>query len=72
MVILKSIFFKNADYEDPFHVLWCGGEKEIIYGYVETSESDNEFAKCQGGYNEGEQWLCCPVCQLWYHEDCFL
>ena len=59
MVILKSIFFKNADYEDPFHVQWCGGEKEIIYGYVETSESDNEFAKC-------------PVCQLWYHEDCFL
>ena len=39
---------------------------------VEASESDDECAKCQGNYNEGEEWLCCPVCCQWYHEDCFL
>ena len=41
MVILKSIFFKNLDHEDPFHVQWYEGENEIICGHVETSESDD-------------------------------
>ena len=41
-------------------------------GPVETSESDDERAKYQESYNEGEEWLCCPVCHQWYHEDCFL
>ena len=30
-----------------------------------------ECAKCKESYNEGEEWLCCPVCHQWYHEDCF-
>ena len=38
MVILKSIFFKNLDHEDPFHVQWYEGENEIICGHVETSK----------------------------------
>ena len=43
-----------------------------IKSCVETSETDDECAKCQGSYNEGEEWLRCPVCPPWYHEDCFL
>ena len=39
------------------------GEKEIICGHAEISDSDDEFAKCQGNYHEDEEWLCCPVCQ---------
>ena len=50
---------------------WYGGENEVIYGHVETNESDDEYAKCQGSYSQGEEWLCCPVCHQWYHEDCF-
>ena len=45
--------------------------KEIIRDNVEISESDDECVKCQGSYNEGEEWLCCPVCYQLYHEDCF-
>ena len=45
-----------------FHVQWYGGESEIICGHAETSESDDEYVKCQGSYNEGGEWLCCPVC----------
>ena len=36
-----------------FHVQWYGGgENEIICGHVETSESDDECAKCQGSYKK--------------------
>ena len=35
---------------------------QIICGHVETSERDDECVKCQGNYNEDEQWLCSPVC----------
>ena len=50
---------------------WYGGENEIIRGIVETSENDNECAKCQGSYNEGKEWICCTVCDQWDHEICF-
>ena len=69
MAILKSSFFKNADHEDPFHVQ-CYGAR--LKPSVETNESDDKCAKCQGNYIEGEEWLRCLVCQQWYHEDCFL
>ena len=48
------MILNNANNEDLFHVQWYGGENEIICGHVETSESDDECAKCQGSYNEGE------------------
>ena len=50
---------------------WYGSVNEIIRDNVEISESDDECVKCQGSYNEGEEWLCCLVCYQWYHEDCF-
>ena len=59
-------FFKSDDDEDPFHVQQYWGKSEIICGHVETSESDKECAKCQESCNEGEEWLCSPVCQQWY------
>ena len=62
-------FFKIAGHEDSFNVQWYGVENEIICGLVETIESDDECVKCQGSYNEGEEWLCCPLCHQWYHED---
>ena len=64
-------FFKNADDEDRFHVQWYGRENEFICGHVETSESDDGCVKCQGNYNECEEWLCCTVCRQWYHEEWF-
>ena len=30
-----------------------------------------ECAHHQENYNEGDEWLCCPVCHQWYHEDYF-
>ena len=48
------------------------GENEIICDHVEPSESEDECAKYQGSYTQSEEWLCCPVCHQWYHEDCLL
>ena len=64
-------FFKTTDHDDLFNVQWYGGENEITWDHVETSESDAECAKSQRSYNEGEEWLCCPLCHQWYHEERF-
>ena len=65
-------FFKITDDGYSFRVQWYGGKNEIICGHVETSKNDDKCAKCHGSCNEGEEWLCCPACHQWYHEDCFL
>ena len=59
-------FFKFVDDEDPFHAQRYWGKIEIICGHVETSKSDDECAKCQESCNEGEEWICYPVCHQWY------
>ena len=59
------------DDKDPFYLQWYGGENEIIWGHVETSESHDECVKCQGSYCKCKKWLCCPVCHQCYHGDCF-
>ena len=69
MVILKSIFSKMPITKFLFT---CSAMGARMKSSVETSESDDECAKCQGSYNEGEEWLYCPVCRQCYHEDCFL
>ena len=69
MAILKSISSKKPITKILFT---CSGMGARIKSSVETSETDDECAKCQGSYNEGEELLCCPVCPPWYHENCFL
>ena len=64
-------FFKIADDEEPFHVHWYGGENDIICGHDKSSKSDDQCAKCDGMYKEEEEWLRCPVCNYWFHEECF-
>ena len=61
MVILKNHFFKTVYHEDPFYVHFYEGKNINVCGHVETSESDDECAKCQRSHNEGKESLCCPV-----------
>ena len=51
---------------------WYEGENEIVCGHAETSKSDDECAKCQNSYNEGEKWFFCPARHQWCNVDCFL
>ena len=71
-IITSFFFFKITDDGYSFRVQWYGDKNEIICGHVETSKNDDKCAKCHGSCNEGEEWLCCPACHQWYHEDCFL
>ena len=64
-------FYKIADDEEPFHVQWYGGENDVICGHVNSSDNDNQCPKCSRIYKEGEEWLCGPVCNSWFHEECF-
>ena len=64
-------FYKIADDEEPFHVQWYGGENDVIFGHINSSDNDNQCPKCSRIYKEGEEWLCCPVCNNWFHEECF-
>ena len=50
----------------------CNGMGARMKSSFETIESDDECTICQGSHNEGDGWLCCPVCRQCYHEDCFL
>ena len=52
MVILKSIFSKMSITKILFT---CSGTGVRMKSSAETSESDDERAKYQGSYNEGEE-----------------
>ena len=64
-------FYKITDDEEPFHVQWYGSENDVICGHVNSSDNDNQCPKCSRIYKEGEEWLCCSVCNNWFHEECF-
>ena len=64
-------FYKIADDEEPFHVQWYGSENDVNCGHVNSNDSDNQCPKCSRIYEEGEEWLCCPVCKNSFHEGCF-
>ena len=46
MIILTSIFSKFP----------------MMKIFLTYNQTDDECTKYQGTYNEGEEWLCCPVC----------
>jgi hypothetical protein len=35
-----------------------------------SGESDENCAICYKGYVEGEDWIQCDICSLWYHRFC--
>jgi len=35
-----------------------------------TDDNDEYCANCNKAYMEGEDWICCDLCSLWYHRQC--
>ena len=33
-------------------------------------DSDEKCAVCNSKYADGEQWICCDECSMWYHRQC--
>ena len=42
-----NLYINFPDENEPFHVQWYGGENDIICGYDESSNSDDQYAKSE-------------------------
>ena len=65
-------FFYLASDETPFYTqyYWKEGDPEICGHEGLEPEDENHCAKCKQAEN-GIDWLRCPLCKIWLHEDCF-
>ena len=68
-VIIK--FYELSNDETPFFTQWYPDEGEIVCGHEDVSISENECGKCLKYYKGGEDWTKCPLCAIWFHNDCY-
>ena len=70
--ILHLEFFYLASDEKPFFTQFyrMEGDPEICGNEGMDAEDGSHCAKCREAEN-GSDWLCCPLCGIWFHEDCF-
>ena len=65
-------FFKTAADEGSFYTQWYSRAGGLICGYRDFNARENQCAECRKNYfQDGTQWLECPVCKKWFHETCF-
>ena len=62
----NKFYFLSSDV-DPFFTQWYGLE----CGHTPRNVDDNTCCHCYENYQCEEEWLKCPVCEQWYHDDCF-
>ena len=64
----SNYFFYLSEDSEPFHTqkygVQCGHEATDV-------DNDSICNHCRKEYIAGEEWLQCPICVQWYHEDCF-
>ena len=70
IVYLK--FYYLASDEKPFFTQYYRKECDPeVCGHDGLDGADeNRCGKC-GEAENGLNWLCCPLCRMWFHEDCF-
>ena len=67
-------FYKIATDMDPFHSqVYLNQEEEDGCGHVLASAPDDNICPhcCQVYTVDDRDWLRCPLCNQWFHEDCF-
>ena len=65
-VFCNKFFYLSSD-EVPFYTQWY----IQACGHVIKNLDDNTCSCCFAKYKESENWLKCPLCNQWFHEDCF-
>ena len=71
---MKISLPKIASDPEPFHVqVYSNQEVNPTCGHLTAKEeSENNCAQCHEMYNvDHRDWLKCPECGQWYHEECF-
>ena len=67
-------FSKIASDTEPFHVqIYNNQEVNTMCGHlIAKQQNDDNCAECQQLYTaDHRDWLRCPECAQWYHENCF-
>ena len=68
-------FFKlTRDDTSAFTQCYRSKKDSQVCGHPDKYVDDNTCAHCLAEYkvnDEQEEWLCCPLCQKWFHENCF-
>ena len=64
-VFCNKFFFLSSD-KDPFYTQWYGE----ACGH-EVKNQDENTCCCLAKYKINKNWLKCPLCNQWFHEDCF-
>lgn len=65
-------YYKLSNDETPFFTQFYGNKLDIC-GHRKEEIDENTCAHCSQKYgdNELKEWLQCPICKNWFHEDCF-
>ena len=62
----NKIYYLSSKNEPHFQQ-WYG----LTCGHKENEVDDNTCSYCLKKYHKGEEWMECPVCRKWFHENCF-
>lgn len=65
-VFYNEFFYLSVDSE-PHFTQWYGDDCR----HEGTFQDDNTCAQCSRKYHIEEDWLKCPLCNMWFHEQCF-
>ena len=61
-------FFKMATNEKPFFAQFY---VEGVGSHQKIAADCNHYGSCLGDYESNEEYLQCPVCKVWFHNNCF-
>ena len=64
--IMTNKFYYSQD-EQPFSTK----KYKQSCGHKTSSVGENTCTFCNKVYKRDEDWLQCPICKLWFHEECF-
>ena len=67
-------FFRLSLDEKPFYTQYYRTSKDpIVCGHKSFDGGSNYCTQCLSVFEEGEEWMECPICKQWYcGEHCFL
>ena len=66
----KMQFYYLSTNPEPHYTKWYDPE----CGHVENGKKENTCAFCLKSYNAADndiEWIKCPICENWFHEQCF-
>ena len=65
-------FYKLASDQEPFFTQYYRKDGDpVVCGHGDNDSDENHCGLCGKEHLGISEWLKCPVCQMWFHENCF-